>query len=65
MFLDYLAPVILILGVTMAIYIFFAIHDIPHHIAKKRNHPQQVAIGAASWLSVYALPQARFNGQPQ
>jgi hypothetical protein len=55
MFLDYFALVVLIMGVTLAIYVFFAIHDIPHHIAKKRNHPQQDAIHAACWLSLFTL----------
>jgi len=55
MFLNYLALVVLIMGVTMAIYAFFTIHDIPHRIAKKRNHPHEDAIGAACWLSLFTL----------
>ena len=55
MFLNYLALFVLILGITLAIYVFFTIHDIPHRIAKKRHHPHEDAIGAACWLSLFTL----------
>ena len=55
MFLDYLALFILLLAITAVIYIFFAIHDIPHVIAKKRHHPHEEAIHVACWLSLVTL----------
>ena len=55
MFLNYLSLALLLLGVTSVIYIFIYIHDIPHQIAKKRNHPQTEAIHYACWLSLFTL----------
>jgi hypothetical protein len=55
MFLDYLALVILLLGITLVIYVFFAIHDIPARIAHKRNHPHEEAIHVGCWLSLFTL----------
>ncbi len=53
--LDYFALIILCLSVTAIFYIFIFIHDLPHHIAKKRNHPQVEAIHYACWLSLFTL----------
>jgi hypothetical protein len=36
-------------------YGIIAIHDIPHIIAKSRNHPHQDAIHAAGWVSLFTL----------
>ncbi len=55
MFLDYLALLILLLGLVLVFYTFIYIHDIPYDIAKHRNHPQQEAIHVAGWLSLFTL----------
>ncbi len=53
--LEYLALGMLCLSVTAIFYIFIFIHDLPHRMAKKRNHPQQEAIHYACWLSLFTL----------
>ena len=53
--LEILALVMLCLSVTAIFYIFIFIHDLPHRMAKKRNHPQQEAIHYACWLSLFTL----------
>ena len=55
MFLDYFALVMLIIGISLVIYTFIYIHDIPYQIAKKRNHEQMEAIHLACWLSLFTL----------
>jgi hypothetical protein len=55
MFLDYLSLIILIAGLTLTFYAFIYIHDLPHKIAKKRNHPHAEAIHVACWLSLIML----------
>jgi hypothetical protein len=55
MFLDYLALVILIAGLTLVFYGFIYIHDLPHKIAKEREHPHEEAIHVACWLSLFTL----------
>jgi Na+/H+ antiporter NhaD/arsenite permease-like protein len=55
MFLDYLALVMLIIGISLVIYTFIYIHDIPYQIAKKRDHEQKEAIHLACWLSLFTL----------
>ena len=55
MFLDYLALVILIIGLTLVFYTFVYIHDLPHAIAKQREHPHEEAIHVACWLSLFTL----------
>jgi hypothetical protein len=55
MFLDYLALVILIAGLTLVFYGFIYIHDLPHKIAKKRHHPHEEAIHVACWLSLLTI----------
>ena len=55
MFLNYLALVILLLGLTAVFYTFIYIHDIPYEVAKHRNHPQKEAIHVAGWLSLFTL----------
>lgn len=54
-FLDYLALVILIAGLTLVFYGFIYIHDLPYKIAKKRHHPHAEAIHVATWLSLFTL----------
>ena len=55
MFLDYLALAILIMGICLVFYTFIFIHEIPHKIAMKRNHPHAEAIGVAGWLSLFTV----------
>ncbi len=55
MFLDYLALVILIMGLTLVFFGFIFIHDLPHKIAKQREHPHEEAIHVACWLSLFTL----------
>jgi hypothetical protein len=55
MFLDYLALVLLIMGLTLVFYGFIYIHDLPHKIAKERDHPHEEAIHVACWLSLFTL----------
>lgn len=54
-FLNYLALGILFFVVAALFYGIIAIHDIPHLIAKARNHPHQDAIHAAGWVSLFTL----------
>ena len=55
MFLNYFALGALIVGISLVIYTFIYIHDIPYQIAKKRDHDQQEAIHLACWLSLFTL----------
>lgn len=54
-FLSWFAFAILIFVVLVLAYGIIAIHDIPYHIAKKRNHPHQDAIHAGGWVSLFTL----------
>jgi hypothetical protein len=55
LFLDYLALIILLVGLVLVFYTFIYIHDLPHEIAKKRKHPHEEAIHVACWLSLFTL----------
>ena len=55
MFLDYLALIILIAGLTLVFYAFIYIHDLPYKIAEKRHHPRADEIHVACWLSLFTL----------
>lgn len=55
MFLDYLALAMLLLSVTAVFYLFIYIHDLPHKIAKAREHPHEESIHVACWLSLFTL----------
>jgi hypothetical protein len=55
MFLDYLALIILLIGLVLVFYTFIYIHDLPHTIAKARHHPHEEAIHVACWLSLFTL----------
>lgn len=55
MFLDYLALFMLLLSLTAVFYLFIYIHDLPHKIAKERDHPHEEAIHVACWLSLFTL----------
>lgn len=54
-FLSYLALGLIIFVLLTLAYGMIAIHDIPYHIAKKRNHPHQDAIHAGGWVSLFTL----------
>jgi hypothetical protein len=54
-FLSYFALAILIFVVVILAYGMIAIHDIPYHMAKARNHPHQDAIHAGGWISLFTL----------
>jgi hypothetical protein len=54
-FLSYFALVLLFFVVLVLAYGMIAIHDIPYHVAKKRNHPHQDAIHAGGWISLFTL----------
>ena len=53
--LSYFALFIIIFVVLTLAYGMIAIHDIPYHIAKKRNHPHQDAIHTGGWISLFTL----------
>jgi cytochrome bd-type quinol oxidase subunit 2 len=55
MFLDYLSLFILLAGLTLVFYTAIYIHDLPHAIAKRREHPHEEAIHVACWLSLLTL----------
>ncbi len=55
MFLNYLSLALLFAIAILLFYGVIAIHDIPHNIAKTRNHPHQDAIGAAGWVSLFMM----------
>ncbi len=54
-FLSYFALAILFFVILTLAYGMIAIHDIPYHIAKKRDHPHQDAIHAGGWISLFTL----------
>ena len=54
-FLNYFALFLLVFVVVVLFYGIIAIHDIPHMIAKSRDHPHQDAIHAAGWVSLFTL----------
>ncbi len=53
--LSYFALAMLVFVVLVLSYGMIAIHDIPYHIAKARNHPHQDAIHAGGWVSLFTL----------
>src|SRR5689334_17772843 len=54
-FLSYFALIVLIFVILVLSYGMIAIHDIPYHMALKRNHPHADAIHAAGWISLFTL----------
>ena len=52
---DYVALFLLMLSITAVFYVFIFIHDLPHKIAKAREHPHEEAIHTACWLSLFTL----------
>jgi hypothetical protein len=55
MALDYVALVILVSILLLLVYGLIAVWGVPYEIAKRRNHPHQDAIGAATWVSLGTL----------
>ena len=53
--LSWFALVVMLFVVLTLAYGFVAIHEIPHRIAKARNHPHQDAIEAGGWVSLFTL----------
>lgn len=53
--LDWVTLGIWIFVIIVLVYGIIAIHDIPHSVAVKRNHPHQDAIEAAGWVSLFML----------
>jgi len=53
--LSYFALAVLVFVVLVLAYGMIAIHDIPYHLAKARNHPHQDAIHAGGWVSLFTL----------
>lgn len=53
--LSIFALVLLIVVVLTIAYGMIIIHDIPYHLAQKRNHPHQDAIHVAGWISLFTL----------
>ena len=54
-FLSWFALLVLIFVILTLAYGMIAIHDIPYHIAQKRDHPHQDAIHAGGWISLFTL----------
>jgi hypothetical protein len=54
-FLSYFALGLIVFVFLVFAYGMIAIHDIPYHVAKKRNHPHQDAIHAGGWVSLFTL----------
>ncbi|WP_375275332.1 DUF3302 domain-containing protein [Methylorubrum thiocyanatum] len=55
MTLDHLALGILAFVFLVLFYAVIAVLDVPHEIARRRDHPHQDAIGAAGWVSLFTL----------
>lgn len=53
--LSYIALGLLFFVLLTLAYGMIAIHDIPYHLAKKRDHPHQDAIHAGGWVSLFTL----------
>jgi uncharacterized protein DUF3302 len=55
MFLDYLSLFILLMGLTLVLYTFAHIFNLPYKIAKERDHPHAESIHVARWLALFTL----------
>ena len=53
--LSIFALILLISIFLIVSYGMIIIHDVPYHIAQKRNHPHQDAIHVAGWVSLFTL----------
>jgi hypothetical protein len=55
MTLDYIALSVLLVMIALVAYGVIAVWGIPYEIAKRRGHPHQDAIGAATWVSLFTF----------
>ena len=53
--LDWVTLGIWVIVIIVFVYGIIAIHDIPHSIAVKRNHPHADAIEATGWVSLFMM----------
>jgi len=53
--LDWVTLGIWVVVILVFVYGIIAIHDIPHAIAKSRNHPHEDAIEATGWVSLFMM----------
>lgn len=53
--LSIFALILLFVVFLVLAYGLIIIHDIPYHMAVKRNHPHQDAIHVAGWISLFTL----------
>jgi hypothetical protein len=53
--LSIFALILLIVVILTISYGMIIIHDIPYHLAVKRNHPHQDAIHVGGWISLFTL----------
>ena len=53
--LDWVTLGIWVVVILVFVYGIIAIHDIPHSIAVKRNHPHADAIEATGWVSLFMM----------
>ncbi len=53
--LDWVTLGIWIVVIMVFVYGIVAIHDIPHAVALKRNHPHADAIEATGWVSLFMM----------
>ena len=52
---DWVTLGIWVVVIIVFVYGIIAIHDIPHSIAVKRNHPHADAIEATGWVSLFMM----------
>ena len=53
--LDWVTLGMWVVVILVFVYGIIAIHDIPHSIAVKRNHPHADAIEATGWVSLFMM----------
>ena len=53
--LDWVTLGIWVVVILVFVYGIISIHDIPHSIAVKRNHPHADAIEATGWVSLFMM----------
>lgn len=53
--LSIFALILLFVVLLTIAYGMIIIHDIPYHLAQKRDHPHQDAIHVAGWVSLFTL----------
>ena len=55
MFLDIFALVVITILIAVVIWLVVLLGNMPGDIARKRNHPQAVAITALGWIGVITM----------